>query len=435
MTTKKQGNTYEHEANQVSVEQAIEVLPQIQPKDIIASVFVADMTKKKIAELKKAYPKSKVPDMTVEENFKAARKTRTEMNNTVKSIKERKIAFNRMVDEYAGEISDQVVSIYTPYVDAFLEEDKRRKAEKEKAAKELEALLNKQRLEIQELNTFVNSCTGKNSQFIADTLESVDLVDTSVFHKDLIHEAIEAKDKIVTRLNEMYQAQKAKEAVEAERAQLEAEAAEQAKRAAVQERVTKLQSIPMSMFGKNSLEIEHKISKIKEIEISESEFFERAAEVEGYKAVVIQQLESMLGQAVMVEQAQEQQRVMQEQQAQQEQSQVEILQADVNQAAEQDAQTEAFEAQEQEVYQEPANEVGAFIPDANEPLLGDSIKSNIFESQEKESSPNFLMSSYQPLELWPSDDSKSQNQELSEVCEKLEEAEAYIAELEEQLGL
>lgn len=417
MTTEKKGNTYEHgAAGQLSVEQVIEHLPMVKPKDLIASVFNEELTKKRIAELKKAYPKSKVPDMGDEANFKEARKTRTEMNRIVKAINDRKISFNNMTNDYAAEISGQVVAIYTPYVDAFLAEDKKRKEEKAKAAKILEERLNKERLEIQDLNTFITTCQGKDSQFIADTLESIDLVDTSIFHKDLIHEAIETKESVKARLTEMYQAQKAKEALEAEREAMEAEAAEAAKKAKVQERINNLQQIPMSMFGKHSTVIEDKVNKIKGYEVKESDFFERTAEVEGYKAVVIQQLESMLDQAVMVEQAQEQQRVAQEQQQAQERQQVEQLQADVTQAAEQDEATEAAEAQSQDL----ANEIGAFIPDADEPLL--SVKSDVFESVAGDE--------YEPLDIWPSDDSRAQNDELNAICEQLEKAEDRINYLE-----
>ena len=55
----------------------------------------------------------------------------------------------------------------------------------------------------------------------------------------------------------------------------------------------------------------------------------------------------------------------------------------------------------------------------NEPLLGESFKSPVFEST---SAPT----DYTPLDVWPSDADRAENEELGRICDQLDLAECHI---------
>ena len=62
-----------------------------------------------------------------------------------------------------------------------------------------------------------------------------------------------------------------------------------------------------------------------------------------------------------------------------------------------------------------------------EPLLGESFKSPVFEST---SAPT----DYAPLDVWPSDADRAENEELDRICNQLMHAESYIELLEQRLN-
>lgn len=113
--------------------------------------------------------------------------------------------------------------------------------------------------------------------------------------------------------------------------------------------------------------------------------------------------------------AKAQQRAQEEIQSQQ----VEQLQADVTRAAEQDAATERAEQHQ------ALTDVNRML-DQNEPLLGNNFKSPVFENGEK--------LGYDPLDLWPSDRDRADNDELERICNQLMHAESYIELLEQRLN-
>ena len=382
--------------------------------DLVEVVYQEDLTKKGLADLRKKYPKSFSLDMSDDEQFKQARAIRAEFNKLVKSINERRIGFSKELKTYGDDLVKKVEAIYAPTVEAFLLEDKHRKEEAARIAKEREQFLNKQRDEIAQMGSFVDQCKNQGSQFIADTIEAVDLVDTESFDKELIHEAIDTKKGILETLNNMYQAAKAAEAVAAEREQLriqqEAIAQQESLQKQAQEieqRINNLRNDPMNYFGKSSADVMARIQQLESFTPTEEKFGNRTNEVTQVLAQVVQQLTMMHTQQLQVEQAQQTTKQVEEQQ-------IEQLQADVTQAAEQ---------QEHEALAE----VNRMLDQNEQPLLGNSFKSTMFENT---SAPI----NYMPLSAWPSSQDRADNDELDRICDQLDLAESYIEVLEQRLN-
>jgi len=361
--------------------------------NLVEVVYQEDLTKKGLADLRKQYPKSFSLDMSDEDEFKQGRKIRTERNKLVKSINDRRIGFTNELKAYGDELISKIDVIYDPIINAFELEDKRRKEEAARIAKEREAFLNKQRQEIAQMHDFTEQCKNQSSQFIADTIEAVDLVDTESFDKELIHEAIDTKKNILEALNNMYQAAKAAEAVEAEREQLriQQEAIAQQERLQKQaqeigERINNLRNDPMNYFDKSSAAVAERIEKLEQFTPTADKFGDRLDEVIQVLAQVIQQLKMMHQQKLQLESV---------------------------------AVTTDPEPQAQ-VSQEP-------VKDEVEPLLGNNFKSPVFEST---SAPT----GYTPLDLWPSSQDRADNEELDRICDQLDVAESYIEVLEQRLN-
>jgi len=326
---------------------------------LVKSVYQDDANKETIEEIRKEFPADVVIDMTDDVNFKAARKTKTRRNKMVEAIKSRSIAFTNEVKDYADDLTSQVNDAFEPVVSLFEIEDK---ARKEKAAEEKrirDEMLFKQRSEIDGLKSFLESARGSSSSDVADIIEAVDLIETDCFDKELIHEAIETKKNVIEELHQLLRDTKAREATERERQKLAEEAAEQAKKAGIQDRLSKLQNIPMSMFGKSSAEIESKIESIKSVQIIESEFFDRTAEAEQAKSLVVQQLEMMLQQAHAIESANKQNKLAEQKKQEQDNAMAEL---------EAEQSKPVIDNQEREALQE-----------VNKPLLGDTIKTTVFD--------------------------------------------------------
>jgi hypothetical protein len=394
--------------------------------NLVEVVYQEDLTKKGLADLRKQYPKSFSLDMAKDDEFKQGRKIRTERNKLVKAINDRRIGFTNELKAYGDELISKVDVIYDPIINAFELEDKRRKDEAARIAKEREEFLSKQRDEIAQMGYFTEQCKGQNSQFIADTIEAVDLVDTEAFDKELIHEAIDTKKSILEALNNMYQAAKAAEAVEAEREQLriQQEAIAQQERLQkqaqeIEQRINNLRNDPMNYFGKSSQEVMARIQQLENFTPSEEKFGDRTNEVTQVLAQVIQQLTMMHTQQSQVEQAQQ---AANQVEAQQQTAQVDL--SEQRNAEHQAIEVEQAPAEQQE--HEALTDVNRMLGQ-NEPLLGESFKSPVFEST---SAPT----DYTPLDVWPSDADRANSDELDRICDQLALAESYIEVLEQRLN-
>lgn len=387
--------------------------------NLVEIVFQEDLTKQGLSDLRKKYPKKLTLDMKDDDDFKEGRKIRTERNKLVESIKRRRLDFTAEVKTYADDLSAKVNDIFKPIVVAFEDEDTFRKEEAARKAAEREAFLNKQRQEIADIRYFIEQCKGQPAKFIADTIESVDLIETDIFDKEIIHDAIDTKKEVLETLSGMYQAAKAAEAVALEREYLrvQQEAMAQQERLQkqaqeIEQRINNLRNDPMNYFGKSSQEVMARIQQLENFTPSEDKFGNRTNEVSQVLAQVIQQLTMMHTQQLQVEQAQQVT-------SQVESQQLEQLQADVTRAAEQDAATE------REEQHQALTDVNRML-DQSEPLLGNNFKSPVFENGEK--------LDYDPLDVWPSDADRANSDELDRICDQLALAESYIEMLEQRLN-
>lgn len=262
-------------------------------KNQIIALFSNEITAQGLEDLKAKYPAVLVVDMTQEQALKDARKTRTERNKLVEAINRRRIDVTTDLKKEGDSLIAEIEKIYSVIVTPFEVEDARlKKIAADKKAK-LDELLNKERVKIQEMNSFVSRSQGQNSVYIAEMIESIDLIETDNFHKDVIHEAIQTKKDVLGHLVQMLTDTKARESLEKEQAKLK-----------LQEKISSLQNTPMSMFGKSSEEIQQKINALSDYEPKEEVFFERTEEVKALMATVLTQLDQVLQQAKFNEEQQ-----------------------------------------------------------------------------------------------------------------------------------
>ena len=215
---------------------------------LIETIFKDELTQQGLEELRNRFPSDLVMDMSDDNQFKQARKIRTERNKLKEAIDRRRKDVTGEIKEYGDNLISQVTDIVDVVVSPFEVEDKRRKEEAARLKAIEEEKINESRKQIAGINGFVSQCNGKDSAYIADMIESVDLIEVESFHKDVIHEAIEAKKAALSHLTQMLSDTKARERLaeeeaklaeerrkmEAERAEFEAwknqQAAEQKKR-------------------------------------------------------------------------------------------------------------------------------------------------------------------------------------------------------------
>lgn len=256
----------------------------------VLALFNNEMTTEGLKELRDRFPKDLVVDMSDEAAFKEARKVRTERNKIVKAINDRRIAVAKEVKSQGDELVEQVNDIFSVMVDPFEVEDQRRKEEAERKKRELEEKLAAERNKIQNIKNFVMQCQGKNSEFIAETMEAVDSIETESFDKEVIHEAIEAKRETIATLTQMMVDAKAREAMDAEREKMR-----------IQERINNLLMIPSEFFGSHSSAIDKKIEALLNYQITEEEFPGRVTSVQLSIEKVVGQLKVMSSQAKFME--------------------------------------------------------------------------------------------------------------------------------------
>lgn len=289
---------------------------------LITQVFSAQLTDQGLADLRAKYPLNLVMDMTNDENFSAGRKIQTEKNKLIEKISGRRKDFTAEVKKHGDDLEAQVIDIFDVVLIPWkAEEVIRKKAAKEKKER-LEALLKAQRLEIQAIRGWVATCLNNTAEYIADTIDAVSDIECSIYHKDLIHEAIAAKDETLKTLGDMLIQQTENERLEAEakKADEDKEAAEAlalqvqkdaddkaagiAAAQAITDRINKLSMMPMKFLGKSCFEIKTKIDSLNKFELTFAEFGGQLEQAQTAVTTVLAQLGGMLKQQELVEAAQ-----------------------------------------------------------------------------------------------------------------------------------
>lgn len=288
---------------------------------LITQVFSEQLTQQGLEDLRAKYPVNLIMDMTNDENFSAGRKIQTEKNKLVEKISSRRKDFAAEVKKHGDDLESQVIDIFDVVLIPWKAEEVKRKAIAKEKKERLDALLKAQRLDIQAIRGWVATCLNNSAGYIADTIDAVSDVECSIYHKDLIHEAMQAKDETLKTLGDMLIQQTESERLEAENkaaeaAKLEAEAlarqvkkdaedaaAEIAAAQAITDRIAKLSMMPMSFFGKPSAEIEAKITSLKGYELTFSDFGGQLEAAQTAVSTVLVQLEGMCAQQKIVETA------------------------------------------------------------------------------------------------------------------------------------
>ena len=268
---------------------------------LVEIVFKDELTKEGLADLRAKYPPDLVFDMSDDEVFKAARKTRTEKNKLVEAIDRRRIDVCAEIKQHGDNLIKQIDEIYSVVVEPFEIEDKRRKDIEKQKKEQHEALIKSEREKIAQIGAWVPACIGKSSAEIQDIIEAVDMIDTSLFHKDVIHEAIEVKQKTISQLG-----QSLSQAIQNEQAEAQRQQALEAERAAkrnldIEQAIGRLRMLPMDYMQKHSSETRKKIYELQSFTPTVEKFGDRTSEAADALKMVLQQLDMIAGNAERME--------------------------------------------------------------------------------------------------------------------------------------
>lgn len=142
---------------------------------------------------------------------------------------------------------------------------------------------------------------------IASLMEAVDSIVCEEGFDEFTQDALQAKNRVKEALTERLNAiiqQELKEEAEEEMRLKELELQQQQVKQQAQERVNKLMMIPVSFFGKGSVEIRKKITSLENYEVKDSQFGELTDQAKASVTTVVSQLSSMLQQQLLVEETQ-----------------------------------------------------------------------------------------------------------------------------------
>ena len=142
---------------------------------------------------------------------------------------------------------------------------------------------------------------------IASLMEAVDSIVCEDGFAEFTQDALQAKSKVKEVLTEKLNAiiqQELKAEAEEEIRLKEVELQKQQVKQKAQERVNNLMMMPVSFFGKSSIEIRNKITSLENYEVEESVFGELTEQAKTSVTTVIAQLSGMLQQQILVEESQ-----------------------------------------------------------------------------------------------------------------------------------
>lgn len=359
--------------------------------------------------------KGLVIDVKTDAGFKLARKERTEQNKIIKNIDDLAISGKKSVDEARNVLKTRVANIYAPIVTAFEAENIRRKEEEARIAKIEEERIQSIRNEINAIRNFSQSTSNKTAAEIQDIIEAVDMIDVSINFEELTQEALAVKKETLSELTNALarsiqeeQLAQEREALRKEQEEVQEQARINELKARAQVRLNNLVMIPSSFFGKSSSEINVKINSLKQYEVQEEEFGELFNQANVVKGQVINQLSTMAEQQTSIEKFDAEQAAIRK--AEQEKAQDEANAIALACAQQSKAVREEATLNNKEVAPQTISEAAQLAVQLGE-------QHNIYKT----------IGEYEPLALWPSDIDLAENEQLAIVCQKLQEAEDYIA--------
>ncbi|KJZ03258.1 hypothetical protein [Pseudoalteromonas piscicida] len=263
---------------------------QLTSTSLVEQVFTPELTAQGLQDICDQYPRDVVYDMSDDKQFKQGKAARAERNKLTKAIDDKRKKVAASLKTHGDKLCADVTSAYDPIVEPMEKEEKRRKEAAAKLKREQEELLARERKQLNEIRDFVPNCQRKDAEYIAGVIESVDLIDTKVFSKELIHEAIQVKEQTLSTLMLMLNDAKAREKLQREQAEI-----------TVKQNLAQLQMYPSQCIGKSSAEIERRLDALRELPILESDYGDFITAAVDAKAMSMQQLEMMQEQARQLE--------------------------------------------------------------------------------------------------------------------------------------
>ena len=247
---------------------------------------------------------SHIPDVNTKDGYefvKAGVKELTSYRTTLDAerqrIKKPYLDAGRVIDAEAKRITEKLVELEDPMKAAKKEvDDRKKKQEAERLARLRE--------KVDAIYARTGQARNKTSDEIAKIIEEVDAIDTMRDYYDLTREAIEAQQAVLGELSEMYNQQFRYEQEKLERERIQKEQAEQRKRQEITDRINETKMIPASLMGATAQQIENNLKRLENYSSPEGVFGDRQAEAEDARKTAIQQLQNMLKQQRIVEEAQ-----------------------------------------------------------------------------------------------------------------------------------
>ena len=247
---------------------------------------------------------SYIPDVWTREGYEYVKagvreltSYRTALDAERQRIKKPYLDAGRIIDAEARRITESLVALEEPMKAAKKEvDDRKKKQEAERIARLRE--------KVDAIYARTGQARNKTSDEIAKIIEEVDAIDTMRDYYDLTREAIEAQQAVLGELSEMYNQQFRYEQEKLERERIQKEQAEQRKRQEITDRINETKMIPASLMGATAQQIENNLKRLENYSSPEGVFGDRQAEAEDARKTAIQQLENMLKQQRMVEEAQ-----------------------------------------------------------------------------------------------------------------------------------
>lgn len=191
----------------------------------LAKIYENELTEQGLENLRNQYPENLVVDMSVEDEFKKARKTRTERNKLVEAINRRRIDTTNDLKTIGDGLVDSVEHIYSVVVGPFEVEDKRRKDEAKKLEQIKQDAIRADRDKINGFRGFVGQSQIGNSATVSSFIDALSNIDIGDFHDDVMREAMEAKEQVLSELTNILANKLQFEESERQRLELEAKLA------------------------------------------------------------------------------------------------------------------------------------------------------------------------------------------------------------------
>jgi len=277
-------------------------LSQVDIEQGKVNVEVFNQTDAALSVLTEKY--SSIPDVTTKDGYeyvKAGVKEltgyRTNLDAERKRIKQPYLEAGRIIDAEAKRITEKLVVLEDPMkVEKKKIDDQKKRQEEER----LHRLAEK----VQIIYSMVTMARNEPSAAIAKMIDELDAIDTKRDYYDLTREAIKAQQVVLQDLSEMYGQQLKYEQAQIEQERFRKEQAIEQETRRISDKVNQMRMIPANLMGRPSSEIEGNLKNLQTYDIPRDEFGDQYDEGQAARQKAMEQLEGMLKQQLMVEEAQ-----------------------------------------------------------------------------------------------------------------------------------